>query len=530
MRENQDAENKIAQASRKVLLLLLAVFPFGLIPFGILPAVTDSVWDTWHIPAFLIAGTVLLGVFGIRAAVCEQMGRGRTVVFCGLLYLTACSLRLFVIGLLQANPISDFYTCYELAATGNGDVGFLAKFPYLGAYALTLRLLFKISGASVWNAQIWNACVTSCIPVILYAAVYRITGKAKAGAAAGFLYAVCFPMIIYTAVPSCEHFSQFFAALAACAYAFYCMHQKDDWKKWVLSMITGMSIGCMCLYKNLFIMIAPSAFIAGFLYEVVPVFLNFAGKGKTEKKHAAGKAAIVIMRNIMLVFVVFFILKGGIFAVRWRLTGNTQAKSTGYAATIYKGLCMEGNGVWDAQVQAYIEQVLETYDDPKQADRIFYNRLGKEYKENPHALFGILRHKFFVDWCREDYYNWTFSGEENLIQGSWIGEVLFVFVPRIFFFFMSLGILIGLLAEILKNAPLQRMQFVLFLGGFVWLFSLALVLIEAQVRYKSTIMPLLCIFFGFCTEEMCDRMYNVSHKLQDHFAKEKRNKNHDQFQ
>ncbi len=290
---------------RLVMFAVLAVYPFGLIPFAVWQGVTGSEWGDQRIPAFAIAGTVILCTFCIWKIVPEKLTGTKTVFFCVLLFSISLSVRLFVISILQAEPFSDFLTCYEYAATGSGDTEFLARYSYLGAYALTLRLFLRVFGASVLNAQILNAVVTSCIPIVLYAAVTKAIGKQKIAAVAGFIYAVCPSVVIYTAVPSCEHFSQFCLALAVCSFAYYCTAEWKSKKRWLLCVTTGILFGGVYVYKSgLAYVIVPSLLMSGFCYECLPSF-------KTPvNKEAVKKAAVTAAQCVVILFVAALLHSG----------------------------------------------------------------------------------------------------------------------------------------------------------------------------------------------------------------------------
>lgn len=490
--KSMESKNKTAKILTKILFVLTAVFPFGLIVPIVLPGAVDEAWNTQRISSFVMAGTLFCSIFAVRMVVPHKMTGKNKIMFSGFMFFSALALRLFVIALLQAEPVSDFYTCYEYAATGNGDREYLARYPYLGAYALTLRLFLKRFGASVWNAQVYNAVVTSLIPIALYGTVSRVTGSQKTGAAAGFSYALCPSMIIYAAVPSCEHISQFFISLLLCAYAYYHTTENRRKKKWVYCIAVGIFLGAVCIYKSLFLILAPCLFLTGMLYE--------AGS-YLENRNKKSLAAVVLQYTVMTV-IAWVLVKGGIAVVRTQLQADALTGKGSYSATIYKGLCKEGNGVWNREVQQYIDQVFEEHTDKREVDRIFYGKLIDEYKEEPQALFRLIGNKFFVDWCSEDYYYWTFSGDGNMVQGSWIGEILFVIVPRIFFMMVSAVIAFGFLAAVIRGEPPLQMQFRFYMSSVIFLFAVALILMEAQGRYKSNFMPFICVLFGFGTDYM----------------------------
>lgn len=498
-----EKENLFAKVTRLIMFVALAIYPFGMIPFAAWESITDSNWGSQRFVAFAIAGAVILCSACIWKIVPEKMEGIRTSLTCFCLFLAALSLRLFMISILQAEPVSDFGSCYEYAARGSeataGLARYLAKYSYLGAYAVTLRSFLRIFGVSVLNAQILNALVTSCIPIALFLAVSRVAGRQNIAAVAGFIYAVSPCVAIYTAVPSCEHFSQFYMAWAACSLAFYCTAGRHSKKRWFFGITTGILFGCVCVYKSgLARVIGPSFLMAGFCYDCVPLFVS------SEKKRMVKEIAVAAVQMIFILFAASLLNKIWMQNVQAELGAAAVQDSLPFSVGLYKNLCKEGNGVWNLGVEEHITQVLKEHDSHDEVDQILYGELFDEYGKDPKAFTDLLYHKFFVDWCDDGYYYWTFSGSGNIVQGTWIGEVLFVIVPRIFFMLMSITISLGLLAGIWKKEPAGKMQFLFFVIGVIFLFVLALVLIEAQGRYKSNIMPFICIVFGVCMDYFLD--------------------------
>ncbi len=72
---------------RLVMFAVLAVYPFGLIPFAVWQGVTGSEWGDQRIPAFAIAGTVILCTFCIWKIVPEKLTGTKTVFFLCLIVL-----------------------------------------------------------------------------------------------------------------------------------------------------------------------------------------------------------------------------------------------------------------------------------------------------------------------------------------------------------------------------------------------------------------------------------------------------------
>ena len=106
--KSMESKNKTAKILTKILFVLTAVFPFGLIVPIVLPGAVDEAWNTQRISSFVMAGTLFCSIFAVRMVVPHKMTGKNKIMFSGFMFFSALALRLFVIALLQAEPVSDF--------------------------------------------------------------------------------------------------------------------------------------------------------------------------------------------------------------------------------------------------------------------------------------------------------------------------------------------------------------------------------------------------------------------------------------
>lgn len=487
----------LPRITQTIMCATLAIYPFGLI------AVT--MWSQ-SIPSIGRASKILVGIAALLSLslvilisrICKNLQHEKSKVkLCIALWLSGFLIRLFICVLMQSKPISDFGECYDYAV-GVGHSEQIWKFPYLGMYALTLKLFFQVVPESVLTAQILNCIVTACVSPMLFLIVDCISGKTSMAVAASGLYLIFPSMVIYTAVPSTEHFSQFYLALTL---LLWCYAQKTVVSKfkWALFGATGLSLGMLYCYKELFIIIAPAILMACVCYEIFPLFSRVIKNKKQNWK----EIRIIVLRNALVIFVALFVHGIVSRAVKITILGETYTRNSSFAITAYEGLAQEGQGSWSSEVKQHVADVIADSATETEANRILLSELVDQYKSHIDSLLELLEHKFYINWNGEDcYYYWTFSGEGNILQGTTCGEILFAIYPKVFWGMTCLILAVGTFLEIFRHREKETKQFYYIVSGMLFLFTLALVIMEAQGRYKSSFTPAICIIFAFSLDNM----------------------------
>lgn len=488
----------LPRITQTIMCVTLAIYPFGLI------AVT--MWSQ-SIPPIGRASKILVGMAALFSLslvilisrICKSLQHEKSKVkLCIALWLSGFLIRLFICVLMQSKPISDFGECYDYAA-GVGYSELIGRFSYLGMYALTLKAFFQFVPASVLTAQILNCIITASISPILFLIVDCVSGKTSLGMAASGLYLIFPSTVIYTAVPSTEHFSQFYLALTLLLWCYARKESSPSKFKWILFGATGLSLGALYCYKELFIVIAPAIIMACICYEIVPLFCHTI---KDRRQHWR-KIGIIVLQNALIVFVALLVHGIVSRAVQITILGETYTRNSSFAITAYEGLAQEGQGSWSPEVKQYVADVIADSATETEANRTLLSELVDQYKSHIDSLFALLEKKFYINWNGEDcYYYWTFSGEGNILQGTTCGEILFAIYPKVFWGMTCLILAVGTFLEIFRHREKETKQFYYVVSGMLFLFTLALVIMEAQGRYKSSFTPAICIIFAFSLDNM----------------------------
>lgn len=488
----------LANLTQMIMCVLLSVYPFGLVANTIWSQSIAIVDQQTRILICMVCLFHFLSIVLMAKVYKNCCSMQNKILICIFFWMTAFLIRLLICVFLQTQPISDFGDCYNYAA-GNVFSEQLGKFPYLGMYALTLRAFFCIVPKSVIMAQVLNCAISAFIPALLFMTLDHMTANPLLGILAGGLY-INFPsMVIYSSIPSTEHFSQFYLALTLFLWSWAKKNSLPQWGQWGLFVATGLSLGFLYCYKELFIIVAPAILMACICYEIIPLLT--AGI-RTRKIHWE-KIAKIILQNAVIVFVALIVYTTVTAAVQFAILGERYTRYSSFTVIAYEGLAEEGGGGWNAGVKQHIAEVSANAETKAEADHILMNELMDQYSDNISSLINLLKNKFYIDWNGEDsYYYWTFSGEGNIVQGTKCGEILFAIYPKAFWGMICVVLAAGTFLELFRRREKNTRQFYYIVSGMLFLFAFALMIMEAQGRYKSSFTPAICIMFAFSLDNI----------------------------
>lgn len=491
----------------KLMFLFLAIIPFGFAYFTI----SHSLFSMYYEAGFITFLSVLILVtIGLIAVVMpEKMSKTKRIGALTAMFCASLIVRIFVINLLQTTPYSDFGRCYAYA-TGEqvADLDILINYPYLGAYAVLLKIVFAFFPVSVFTAQIVNSIATSCIPILLFLGTEKMTSKSRIAWVAGLTYAFYPGLIIYNAVTSCEHFSQFFFALGFYMLACERTSLTEQKRKRMIAYIGGaVAFGLMCLFKELFVILAPAILMMGFCYDVIPKIV------RKVKEHLPNAGIIrSILKNVVFVLIVFCVYKCFVMAVQMEIGGTIVDRNDPISVPIYRGLTPSAKGIWNEDVNEICYEVRAQSSSNSEVNRILLQKLLSEYNGNYKMFLDVIKSKLETDFCNEGvYWYWTFNESGNILQRTWMGEVYFSLFPSAFFMVMCGIMMVRLIVRAFRKTEGRELEF--FVTGIVFLFVLILILMEAQGRYKSNIMPYACILFALSIDTIIETLKSLKSKF-----------------
>lgn len=484
-----------------IMSVLLAIFPFGSAAIRMVLEYKDF-WDIFTLSVMVMTiglGVILCAAFMLSFN--KRMSKSQTVSICFSLFALSMAIRVLCSYLLQSQPISDFNTVYQYAIGQLSDpeaLLFIGTFPYLGAYALTLRAVFAFFPATVLTAQVLNSAALALIPIFLFLAVRKFIGNDRPAIACALLYAFNPSMIIYASILSSENISQVFVALFFMIHAYWLDTDYDSKKKYILAAVMGCAIALLNLFKPIMIVFFATFIMAVFCYEMIPSIHSIC-----HKKEKSGKRAMQIMSSTVIVIIVALIInKACVAAVQVEILGGVV--EGGYhtlGSLLYAGLNPVSKGVYDANVYGTVADINALYANSPDATRTLLQKLVELYHGDFSLFCDLQVFKHFKDWCEEAvYYYWT-NASEAVVQGTLVGAFLFEILPNLYaialYGFSTIGLCLSAVRSVIvKQTSKKESQCMFLCVGCVFLYALMLMVIETQGRYKSNIMPAVCVLGG----------------------------------
>ena len=500
-RHGQDSrESLVDRILMTIMLVFLSVYPTVFAIRHIVEEVGAFSYAEGRWFILLLTGLVYVVIIGMFSTFPQHIERKKRLGVLGVLYAAAMLPRMFVSFTMQSTPGSDFADSVNYAMMLSGvDLEFLATVPYHGAYAIVLKVFMRLLNSySLVTGQLMNCLITSAIPLVIFQCVDRLTGNARASIGAALFYTFCPSMITYTTIMSPEHISQFLIVLMFLVYIDYSREPFGSIRRYAYAAAFTVLFGCMCLFKELYVLFAPVVAMSAICFELIPAVRDRTRSGR-RKWLRIGEILLV---NLMILIFAFAIYQGLVYATQVILLGDALALETPMSVpfmhNVYRGLSIIARGSWSAEVNEIANGTYEEYAGTSQLSGAYLKRLCEEYNGSVSELWATIDEKIYVDWCKEGtIYWWASRGDRAIYAGTEAGNVMFRYGPMVyllFFYILLIPMLLSMLWKIWKcNCGTQSMFYLI---GVFFLFVLMLTLMECQSRYKSNIMPLLSCIFG----------------------------------
>lgn len=472
-----------------VLFLVVAFFPF-LLSLSSFPVDIDP----------LIIAILIVFVVSLIWACCflsksfHSRSHWQVALF---LFLSAFSIRMFTVYLFNAFPSSDFNVIFNYASIDMSDpqVAALEKYlsihRHLGSYAIVLRTWFSIFRPSVIYGGLLNALATSLIPPILYLGLNKKLGRMGAGLAAVF-YAVFPTSVIYTTVLSNENISQLFFAICLVCFVRWFDIEKLSLRYILWVVVGGISLGFLDFFKPLFLFIVVPLAIVFVLFQVIPAIWRSL---RTKQLHFA-TCGVRLCALLLIVAIGKGVSNASVDGLHTAMNQTdvhtSYSSSDSYAKAIYRGLARDGGGVWNEDVTNRANDIVENTPKDEQV-RAFYNELKKEYEGDGQALLNLMWKKAVLSWGdqRQFFYWATYAAFDATNQYE---KYDFIHFPNFFYIALCLLCSLYFIAGGLRAFSRKRVDwFAVCLAAIIFVAAVVFLLLEAQVRYKSTFFPLFCI-------------------------------------
>ncbi len=479
---------------------------------------------------YLLQGSYLLSITGIVMAaffsvrLINRITPRLPLRLSNSLWLTSCVavmavglfLRLRVIHGIVLEPESDFETYYRMAGhLLNGtmlspeaemDRRYIAQYPHtLGFPMLVLLPIFKAFGFSVQNALYVNlAC--SMISVLLVGHIaYRTMGKVSS--VFGMALMSLWPShILYGTMVATEPSFTMLTMIALDLMTGEMQRGKDS--LYVISPLRGLLllplIGIVLALAGA---IRPTAMLLLAAWIVVQMMVGGDPEGKIP---ADGIRSLLCRGWLCALIVCLFYWGTGSIINRSIQDIIMEPPASGLSASGYNmmvGLNTEHKGVWNEEDAIFFAKAYEETGSATEAHRAAMQRALERIKNEPENVLNLMVYKFRDLWQTDDFgidWNLLWAGQQGILTEEMSGGLERVRTySRPFYMAVLLLAMIGALQAWRK----QRAPMPLMMLGILYFLAVAFghMLLETQVRYHYSIIPVLILMAVVCLSEWRER-------------------------
>lgn len=297
---------------------------------------------------------------------------------------------LFIIGIIlhisllfidYNKPQSDYKAFYDNAVSfaekTKVDSNYIALFPHLAVYIMTIGSIMKVFGTSYYIVVIVNVILDIGCSILIYCILKNITNNKLKGILGASLWIINPINIIWSAMVVPITFFAFSFLISI--FVFY--KTLDNIKKktfFAWSILLGIIIGIANMYRPIMLIF------------LIAIFIMYFFKAIKEKEYVR----IIIG---MAITVVVFVILGKIeyIGVKSLIKKEPSSALPGY--NIYVGSNMPTGGVWSSRISGELFEKYEALEfDPNKTQEYFAQKGIQTYKENGSENISFLADKFHL--------------------------------------------------------------------------------------------------------------------------------------
>ena len=372
------------------------------------------------------------------------------------------------------SPISDYEAFFSnsvvLAENIDVDSNYIALFPHLAGYIITVGFIMKLFGTSYTTVIAINIILDILSSIIIYLIIKNITNN-KHKASFGATIWLINPINIFWCIKSAPIVMFSFAFLFA-IFILYKTVDSINKKTFLLwSLLLGIALGIANLYRP----------VIGIFF--IAILIMYFFKSLKEKKYF----------KLLFGFIVSFTLFFSIGKVEYLIVKNVIKKepsSTLPGYNLYVGSSIPTKGQWNLDMSNELDKKYEELEfDPNETQDYFAKKSFEQYKEN-----GFKNITFFIKKFYSLTYNVTGLSHDAFLEQapnpkSNIQKIIGFYAHFVFYQILFLNIIFGYKSICKKGIDLKSMILQLFIIGFF----IASIIPEVASRYTLPLLPVLTI-------------------------------------
>ena len=389
------------------------------------------------------------------------------------------------------DPVSDFGMAHATALGSEAHLQQYELFPSWGFYTIVLGRFYSLLIPTHITGQLINAAAASLTAVLVYLLADRIYSNRKISIPAALLFAFYPSNILYISILTPEHLAAFISFIIVLLLT---KNQKSYKKHMVIMAVSGALLALMDNLRPMALVLLTAFFITAF-------FDFFINNTSVERK----KIGVSIFVSVGIFIFVYMVSNYAFIRyIENRLNITIADSSSTRAHFLYIGLQPSGEGQIHLgnNPRMFHHFLHQTGRDFQLAGDLTSEFLLERIRESPEQFARLFPQKFHWAWRDDTVPSWYVfdrirqdpSNHDSRLL--YIAENVFPSVSQIFYVFIIALSSLGLWKSIRG-----RFNYPHFLVSLYWLgFILLLLIGEAQSRYKSVIIPFICILaaYGLC--------------------------------
>jgi len=470
--------------------ILLAVLPFLL---GSLAAIGYySTYGRNKLNALLMVG-LLFGAVYLTLHIKKAKVREAWII--AGVFLVTVAVRAASLILFNTQPISDYMDAVQAAMTFmDGPARSLetARFPYWGFYRITLTALFQLFSPSVVTAKVFNLVLSGLSAVGIYLLGRKITGERRFGLAAALVYVIDAGSILYVNMPTGEHiFVALFPLAVLLFLALFSQGERSMAMRSGMALALGVVSGLMDMYK-------PVALILLIAMGITLALTEWLAAKPAQEKKTRGKQIALHLILIAVTLAGFFATKALAFSAIEHYA-EIPPNRHGVGWTLRVGLNQASRGRVSAPLAYYMHSQYRDADED-------YETVNAQLMEEALALIegipagellAFVQDKFQFTWqSNQDFLNWATNTQAEGSLYVYDSEAVRLLGDPLNDAFLILSLVLSTLGAG-YCALRRRDKGTLVMGLFILGFSLLLLAVEVQQRYRSVLASAIPFFAAY---------------------------------
>ena len=474
----------------RIVFVLLALLPFFL---GTLAAIDHFLDYGRYKTISLLTPLFLFSMLFIALRNCSCRV-SEPVLLIGL-FAAAVLVRASSQGFFNTQPISDYMDAVNAARTfmqGPARSLETARFPYWGFYRITLATLFRIFGGSIDTIKTFNLLLSGLTAVAIYQLGRQMIPSRRFAVLAALVFIIDPANLLYINMPTGEHiFVLLFPLAMLLMLAVFGQPDRKNAIRFSLAALLGVLVGLMDIYKP----IGPVILIA---ILITLTLTQWSICKAMQEKQRRRKHILLVVLLLAVVLGSYLITKEVCFSI---IAYYAQIPPNRYGVgwTLRVGLNIETRGRVSSDLAYYMHSLYaesnENY--PAVNEQLIDEALAGLEGKTLATLFQFIRNKFAFTWqSNQDFYNWASNTQIASGVNAYDTERLALLAYPLIDGFLILRLMLSALGA--GYCAVKRKDMVtLVVGLFILGFSLLLLIVEVQQRYRSVLASAIPFFAAY---------------------------------